>query len=104
MKPGRPVVGWGEAPSQTHSAGPNSPHSNFFVNNAEHTSSQCDLERKALWYAPDAHARSNASGGLGCNRSPHQAILRKYLECVETTLGIPGRAAVRLKEQFELMF
>jgi hypothetical protein len=32
------------------------------------------------------------------------ANLRKYLECVETALNIPGRAAARLKERFELLF
>ena len=32
------------------------------------------------------------------------ANLRKYLECEETALNIPGRAAARLKEQFDLSF
>jgi hypothetical protein len=33
-----------------------------------------------------------------------KAILRKYSDCVESILGIPGRAAARLKERFGLLF
>ncbi len=33
-----------------------------------------------------------------------RAILRKYLERVETALNIPGRTAARLKELFDLLF
>jgi hypothetical protein len=32
-----------------------------------------------------------------------RAILRKFEECVEKVLDIPGRAVVRLQARFELM-
>jgi hypothetical protein len=40
---------------------------------------------------------------LGVSDHLIKAILRKYMECVEIDLNIPGRAA-RLKERFALMF
>ena len=104
MLPG-PVVDWGEEPERTHSAGPNASHYEAFRNMAG-----AHLVYNAFWNVKHFCVHQMLMRDpmhqvdLGAIVHLIRAILRKYLECVETALNIPGRAAARLKERFDLLF
>ena len=111
MDEGGSVVDWEEAPSHAHSPGPNSAKYEAFRELCG-----AHLVCNTIWNVKhrdfcvhqmlmrDPIIDSNESGGLGCNCSSHHGNLRKYGECVETALGIAGRAEAKLKQRFELMF
>ena len=100
-----PVVDWGEAPRRTHCAGPSSIHYESF---RDHCGAH--LVYNAFWdvkhFCVHQMLMRDPMHQVDLGAIVHliKAILRKYLECVETALGIAGRAASRLKERFELMF
>ena len=105
MVKGGSVVDWGEAPSHAHSPGPNSA-------NYESFREQCGahLVYNAFWNVKHFCVHQMLMRDpmhqvdLGAIVHLIKAIFRKYLESVETALGIPGRAAAMLKQRFELMF
>ena len=97
-----PVVNWGEKP--THSAGTNSSHYEVFR-------SLCNahLVLNAFWSVPHFCVHQMLMRDpmhqvdLGVIVHLIKAILRKFRESVETALKIPGRAARRLNDRFDLM-
>ena len=104
MRPGT-VVDWGEdSDKPRHSPGPNSSHYEAFR-------SRCSahLVFNAFWSIPHFCVHQMLMRDpmhqvdLGVIVHLIRAILRKFEECVETALNIPGRAVARLQERFELM-
>jgi hypothetical protein len=104
MKQG-PVVNWGQEPTRTHSAGPNSSHYEAF-----RAVCGAHLVYNAFWNVKHFCVHQMLMRDpmhqvdLGVIVHLVKAILRKYSDCVESILGIPGRAAARLKERFGLLF
>ncbi len=96
------VVDWGAKP--THSPGPNSSHYEAF-----RTLCNAHLVLNAFWSIPHFCVHQMLMRDpmhqvdLGAIIHLIRAILRKFEECVETALNIPGRAASRLQERFKLM-
>ena len=104
MKPG-PVVDWGQEPSNTHSAGPKASHYQAFRDYCG-----AHLVYNAFWNVKHFCVHQMLMRDpmhqvdLGVIVHLIKAILRKYAECVENALEIPGRAAARLTERFGLLF
>jgi hypothetical protein len=100
-----PVVDWGQEPTRTHSAGPNASHYEAFRNCCG-----AHLVYNAFWnvkhFCVHQMLMSDPMHQVDLGVIVHliKAILRKYAECVENALNIPGRAAARLKERFQLLF
>ena len=103
MRPGT-VVDWGEGKKPTHSPGPNSSHYEAF-----RTLCNAHIVNNAFWSIPHFCVHQMLMRDpmhqvdLGAIVHLIRAILRKFEECVETVLNIPGRAVARLQERFELM-
>jgi len=95
-----PVVDWGDDGS-THRPGPNSAH-------YEDARTRCGahLLFNAFWMVPHfcVHQMlmrdSMHTIDLGIIITLIRAILRAFLECVETILNIEGRAAAKLESRF----
>ena len=98
------VVDWGEGEKPTHSPGPNSSHYEAF-----RTLCNAHLVFNAFWSIPHFCVHQMLMRDpmhqvdLGVIVHLIRAILRKFEECVEKVLDIPGRAVARLQARFELM-
>lgn len=99
-----PVVDWGEEEKPTHSPGPNSSHYEVF-----RTLCNAHLVFNAFWRIPHFCVHQMLMRDpmhqvdLGVIVHLIRAILRKFEECIENVLNIPGRAVARLQARFELM-
>ena len=104
MQPGAPVVDWGEAPDHVHSPGPNAANYERFSESAG-----AHLVFNAFWkiqhFCVHQMLMRDPMHQIDLGAIVHliRAILRKFNECVETTLDVCGLAAKRLGQRFRLM-
>ena len=105
MIAGGSVVDWGDSEAPSHAPGPNSANYEAFRELCG-----AHLVYNAFWNVKHFCVHQMLMRDpmhqvdLGAIVHLIKAILRKYAECVETALGIAGRAAAKLKQRFELLF
>ena len=104
MQAGGSVVDFGEHPHRIHSPGPNSSNYEQFREQAG-----AHLIFNAFWaiqhFCVHQMLMRDPMHQVDLGAIVHliRAILRKFLECVETALAKPGLAARKLRKRLELM-
>jgi hypothetical protein len=104
MQQGGSVVDFGEHPDRIHSPGPNAAHYEQFRSQAN-----AHLIFNAFWniqhFCVFQMLMRDPMHQVDLGAIVHliRAILRKFKECVETVLGMPGLAARKLGHRLELM-
>ena len=98
------VVDFGEHPDRIHSPGPNEAHYEHF-----RALAGAHLIYNAFWaiqhFCVFQMLMRDPMHQIDMGAIVHliRAILRKFKECVETALDMPGLAARKLRQRFELM-